>query len=666
MGASRTKNRRTSSIGRRGLIAAVTMVVLGNVAVGASAIGQTGGSAQGRNPSQAQLRLAFETRKLDGSGNNQVHRDWGQAGTNYRRIGRATFADGIAAMVDGPNVRLVSNRIFNDIGQNLFSENDVSQWGWTWGQFLDHDMGLRDETPGEKAPITFNSSDPLEAFTNDLGALSFSRTPAAPNTGVTSPRQEVNTLSSYLDASNVYGVTRDRLEWLRDGAVNGDLADNAASLMLPGGFLPTVAERNDPATAPPVDLMGRLRGEPNKARVAGDVRANENIALTTTHTLFAREHNRIVGLLPSSLSDARKFSVARRIVGAEVQFITYNEFLPAMGVKLPRYRGYNSSVNVAISNEFAVVGYRAHSMIHGQFDVAFADGAYTPAQLDAFRAEGIGVGEEAGNAALNIPLTVAFGNPDLLPAVGFDAFLPSLSAERQYRNDEQIDNSLRSVLFKIPKPGTTDPSACQQPVVDPACFSAVEDLGAIDIARGRDHGVPSYNDMRRAFGLSAKRTFTGITGEKTDQFPVDPLIDAAKPIDDLNILDFTELRDRNGKVIDPAADTVQEEAVAGDRRSTVAARLKAMYGSVDKIDAFVGMVSEPHVRGTEFGPLQLAMWTKQFAALRDGDRFFYATDDVLPIIERAFGVSFKHTLAEIITMNSGATVPANVFKVAAT
>ena len=41
------------------------------------------------------------------------------------------------------------------------------------------------------------------------------------------------------------------------------------------------------------------------------------------------------------------------------------------------------------------------------------------------------------------------------------------------------------------------------------------------------------------------------------------------------------------------------------------------------------MVSEKHVPGTEFGALQLAMWKKQFAALRDGDRFFYANDPVL-------------------------------------
>ena len=77
-----------------------------------------------------------------------------------------------------------------------------------------------------------------------------------------------------------------------------------------------------------------------------------------------------------------------------------------------------------------------------------------------------------------------------------------------------------------------------------------------------------------------------------------------------------------------------------------------LYGSVDKLDAFVGMVSERHVPGSEFGPLQRAIWTKQFAALRDGDRFFYERDRVLRAIQKRYGITYKHTLAELITANT--------------
>src|SRR5439155_14488508 len=120
-------------------------------------------------------------------------------------------------------------------------------------------------------------------------------------------------------------------------------------------------------------------------------------------------------------------------VGAEIEYITYTEFLPALGVRLPPYRGYNARVNPGLSNEFATVGYRAHSMVHGQFDVPFDNGTYSNDQLAALRKQGIAVGEENGETALTIPLTVAFGNPDLLPAVGLGTFLASLSVERQYR-----------------------------------------------------------------------------------------------------------------------------------------------------------------------------------------------------------------------------------------
>ena len=397
--------------------------------------------------------------------------------------------------------------------------------------------------------------------------------------------------------------------------------------------------------------------------VAGDVRANENIALTALHTLFAREHNRIVSLLPPYLSAEDRFQIARRVVGAEIEYITYTQFLPALGVQLAPYRGYDPTVNPGLSNEFAVVGYRAHSMIHGEFDTTVGATRYTDAELAAFAARGVVVERDGDQVTLTIPLAAAFGNPDLLQDLGLGPVFRSLS-ERQYKNDEQIDNALRSVLFQIPKPGIPDPTVCGAPVVNPDCFSGVSDLGAIDIARGRDHGMPSYNDLRRAYGLAPKASFVEITGEATQSFPADPLIDPQSPINDPNILDFTELRDAGGNIVDPGSQAAEEEVVVGTRRTTLAARLKALYGTVDRLDAFVGMVSERHVNGTEFGELQLAIWKKQFAAIRDGDRFFYQADPMLLVLNAAFGIDAHRTLAEIVKLNTGVTLQPNVFKFA--
>jgi Animal haem peroxidase len=612
-------------------------------------------------PSSAGIDSRIRT--LDGSANNVLHADWGQAGTPYLRVAPPHYADGLRTPVDGPATRYVSNRIFNDLAQNLFSENGVTQWGFTWGQFMDHTFGLRQEVGGENAPIGFSSKDPLEEFTNDLGAIPFARTPAAPGTGTSSPREQINTVSSYIDAWSVYGGTAERLEWLREGPLDGRLSNNGARLVLPGGYLPRRSSRGDAATAPEMALMGRLMATPERAMVAGDVRANENLALTATHTLFAREHNRIVEELPRLLPQELKFQVARRIVGAEQLYITYNEFLPALGVTLSPYRGYDPNANAALSNEFAVVGYRAHSMIHGELEPIAAAGTYSTAQLDAFRAQGIEIEEEEeGETVLVTPLNVAFGNPDLLPAIGLGPVLVGLGGEPQYKNDEQIDNQLRSVLFEVPVGG--NPECLDGPSL-PECFRGVLDLGAVDIERGRDHGMPSYNALRRAYGLARKPSFTAITGESTDRFPSnDPEISRAKPLDDPDILDFVELRDASGNSIPLGSEEADEDAVAGVRRTTLAARLRALYGDVDKLDAFVGMVSEQHVPGTEFGELQLAIWKKQFEALRDCDRFFYLNDPELRVIERLFGITYRRTLAEIIELNTGITVQEDVFKVA--
>src|SRR5439155_6095520 len=103
-------------------------------------------------------------------------------------------------------------------------------------------------------------------------------------------------------------------------------------------------------------------------------------------------------------------------------------------------------------------------------------------------------------------------------------------------------------------------------------------------------------------------------------------------------------------------------AVVGLRSSSLAARLKAIYGSVDNLDAFVGMVCEPHLPGSELGQLQNAIWKKQFVALRDGDRFFYANDDYLNnVVVGQYGIKYKFTLAQVIANNTDATVQPNAF-----
>ncbi len=606
--------------------------------------------------------IADEIRTLDGSGNNRDHPTWGQTNTEYLRVARTNYADGIAKPVGGPSTRYVSNRVFNDAAQNLFSENGVTQWGFVWGQFMDHTFGLREEAGGETANIPFSKTDPLESFTNTLGSIPFMRTPAAPGTGRgTKPRQQINTVSSYIDGFSVYGGTADRLEWLREGPVDGRLSNNGPKLLLDRGFLPRGGRpRRRRRQRPPMALMGRLEapGGAAKAFVAGDERANENIALVVdAHAVRARAQP---DRLAAPELGTRRAEVPDRPPGGRGGAAVHHlQRVPSR----PRreaapYQGYKDNVNASLGNEFAVVGYRAHSMIHGELESIGEAADYTAAQLAALEAQGVEVVAEGDEVEFVIPLNVAFGNPDLLKQVGLGAVLHGLGGEPQYKNDEQIDNQLRSVLFQIPVPGN---EGCLDGPTLPACFKGVVDLGAIDIERGRDHGMPLYNDLRRAFGLAPKTSFTSITGESTDRFPTnDPKI-TGNPINDPNILDFVKLFDVDGNPIELGSEAADGEAVVGVRRTTLAARLKAIYGDPNKLDAFVGMVSERHVHGSEFGELQLAMWKQQFQALRDGDRFFYLNDQVLPELRRLFGITYRRTLAQVIEDNTDLDVQDNVF-----
>ncbi|TCB96779.1 peroxidase [Micromonospora zingiberis] len=638
--------------------AVVAVVVAAGVSISAPA--QAGAGRSDR------ILGLWEVQSIDGSANNRANPTWGKIDTIYPRVGPAWYADGLNEIVDLPSERYVSNRIFNDMDQNLYSPHGVSQWGFVWGQFVDHSIAQRlgrrlVSPPGETRNIAFDNADPMESFRNDIGIIPFDRSRPADDTGITTPRDQINTVSSYLDAAAVYGNSHERLDWMREGRVDGDPRNNGAKLLMPGGYLPRRDTRGDASTAPNMVAGGQLFNTPEKAAVAGDQRANENPALLAIQTLFAREHNRIVGQLPNWLPEQDKFEIARTVVAAEKQYITYTQFLPSLGVDLPRYSGYKPGVDASVTNEFATVGYRAHSQIRGDFRLEAKVGRYSEQTLNRLRELDVEVTVEGNTVKLMIPMGEdAFFNPDLLELLQLGPMLQGVGLRPQTRNDELISNMLRSFPFFIPVPG--NPNCSDDPALPP-CLPGRNDLGAIDIARSRDHGMPSYNDMRAAYGLPRKSSFKAITGERTESFPADPKLTPGAEIDDLDSLDFTALYDVKGKRTTPAADN----AVRAERRTPLAARLKAVYGSVDRLDAFVGMIAEPNLPGRDFGELQLAMWRKEFTALRDGDRFHYANDPLLPLVRAAFKIDYRKSLGDIISLNTDiprSQLAPDVFRVA--
>ena len=604
----------------------------------------------------------FEFQSLDGKGNNLSNETLGQAGNIYRRVGDANYALGDAIDNSLPNARYVSNRIFNDLHVNLFSENNASHLVFVWGQFLDHTFGLA-QGGTEDASIKFDNLDPLEDFQSKYDI----RVNRSGSTMVNGQREQINTVSSFIDGWALYGGTEARLEWLREGPVDGDLSNNSAKLLLPNGYLPRADARGDHTTAPGMALMSRLRAQPETAIVAGDVRANENTGLTATHTLFAREHNRIVDLLPNSLNEESKFQIARKVVIAEQQYITFNEYLPSIGIELDAYQGYDPDVDPSLTNEFATVGYRAHSMVHGDFD--FDKGNLSDADIALLESQGALV----DGGQIEVPVNTQSGNPMVVEKVGLASVFEGLF-ETNYNNDVQIDNQLRSILFQMPIGGEFSDGP---PIEN--LFNAVVDLGAIDIQRGRDHGISFYNDLRKDYGLSRVKSFYDITGEDPEdikafvneqdlkdidgeKITAEDLIFDAKDLnlDDPSIIDFIAVLDGDGEVVaEPQeiakllADNEEVEGVTAIQRSTVAARLEAIYGDVDKVDAFTAMVAEKHLPNSEFGELQHAIWKEQFEDLRDGDRFFYLNDPDLAKIKTTFGIDYQHSFADIIANNTG-------------
>jgi hypothetical protein len=592
------------------------------------------GTAKARRPDPPILGV-WESRPLDGVGNNRANPEWASAMTIYPRVAPAAYVDGLSQEPPGPGPRYISNRIFNNLDVMIYSPRNISDWMAVWGQFVDHTIVVRQGRrqtgeDGEICDIAYDNDDPLEQFPNALGVVLMNRSIAAPDTGQTCPRDQVNQHSSYIGAQTVYGDDWTRLEWLREGPADGNPEHAGARLLMRGGYLPRRDSRGDPENAP--NMVFGAVNDPGHTAVAGDQRANENPMIMATQTLFAREHNRIVSLLPEAMPEEDKFQIARAVVIAEEQYITYNEFLPAVGLTLPPYTGYNPELDAGATNEFATIGYRGHAMIRGWLNVRTQASRYTEEAVDWLRQLDITVEFSGEEARLAIPMGfTTFFQPDLVEYVGVGPVLQGIGMHPGKNNDELMSNKIRSLT--APMSETTQ---------------AVNDLTAVDIARGRDHGLPSYNQVRIAYGLAPKTSFREITGEDSEDFPADPLLTPGREIDDPHSLDWVELHDINGNPTTPEADN----AVRGVRRTPLAARLKGIYGDVDKVDAFIGMICEPHLPGCELGELQAAIWRREFTTLRDGDRFWYESYPVLEIIRRAFGIDYRTTLGDVIARNT--------------
>ena len=556
---------------------------------------------------------ALEFRSIDGSNNNLADPNQGRANTPLVRIRDVianplpgfdynslapSYQDGIDSprgMTDPntppgvgtsvlPNPRDISNAVVSQGTLSIPNIKGASDWLWQWGQFIDHDFSLEEPTPTSDSML-IPINDPNDSlFNSAFPFIPFRRNDPAPGTGAGTgvPREQVNALTAYIDGSNVYGSDQARADFLRTG-IGGMLKTTLAGN---GEVLLPFNRSVDPfPNANPPLVPGGTTPDPNELFLAGDVRANEQVGLTAVHTLFVREHNRLAGEValwnnfdtlmndngfdPNDSADVDEFiyQTTRKAVGAQIQVITYDEFLPMLlgSGALPNYAGYDPNIDASLSNEFANAAYRVgHTLLSPEIQL-----------VDA-----------AGATQGSIALRDAFFDPNFAQNNGVESLLKGLAMQEAQDVDAKVIDEVRNFLFAEGNGGL--------------------DLPAVNIQRGRDHGLPSYNNARRGLGLAPYTSFSEITSDPN-----------------------------------------------------VAAALASQYASIEDVDLWLGAIAEDAVGDGLLGELLNAIVVDQFTRSRDGDRFFYLNDSMLLSLFPEIGDT---RLSDVILRNSSITsLQANAF-----
>jgi hypothetical protein len=367
-----------------------------------------------------------------------------------------------------------------------------------WGQFIAHDIDLTGGPAGSAMPlqpitIEIPKGDPFFDPTNTgTQKMTINRSVYDPTTGnsTANPRQQMTLVSSFLDGSMVYG------------------SDNATATAIrnsTGGLGLLKVSLKDGLELPPLNTFG-ISMENNAVHynasdlyLLGDVRGNENPALTALHTLFIREHNRKARELHTAnptWTDEELYQEARRWVIAVIQHITFDEYLPVtIGDAQNPYEGYNSSVNPAMYTEFSTGAFR-----------------YGHSEVEEWVWRLNSTGGEIPEGHLHLRDSY-YNSPHTIGQVGIEPLIRGMAGKPQNAVDVWFVDDLRNFLFGAPGSGGFD-------------------LAAINIQRGRDHGIPGFNELRSLYGLEPYTKWEEINPDPA----VWKLLQAAyKSIDDCDI-----------------------------------------------------------------------------------------------------------------------------------
>lgn len=416
-----------------------------------------------------------------------------------------------------PSARLVSNMLCRQ-GGNTPEPRGLAEMATFFGQFIDHTIVATTTNKAEPMPIKIPDGDPVAANFSK-SEMPFFRSVRVRVRTRDMTQTPSNVLPSAIDLASVYGPNKERCDALRQPF--GGLMKTSSDGMLPLNY---AGLNNAPRSGPEFFL-------------AGDHRANEHPMLTTLHTVFLREHNHIAWELARKFpkwNSEMLFQVARKINGAQMQKIVYEQWYPAVtGRRLGRYSGFSKNVDPTVSVSFSTAGFRVgHTMVGNRVNRAWK-----------------------GNqrmASLSLK-EMFFKSADKMKKDGLEVFLRGAMINRAQKIDVKVNDALRNFLF-----------------TGIGGEEGLHDLVALNIQRGRDHALPTYNALRVKLGFPKAVTFAQIT-----------------------------------------------------RNKNVRSALQNVYKSAGLVEMWPGLMAEDHAKGSSMGPTMLRLWRREFTRLRDGDSFFY-------------------------------------------
>ncbi|XP_053983818.1 peroxidasin-like isoform X1 [Hylaeus anthracinus] len=445
-----------------------------------------------------------------GKCNNGLHPTWGAALEAYVRFLPPEYVDGVSMpRTDLPSAREVSSKVHSG-GLDLKHPYLMALTA-LFGQFLIHDlahtpkMELPDGAKLKCCDVDYEHFHP-ECFPiradNTIGCMEYSRSAPHPGNSLQGcklgPRQQINQASSYLDLSPVYGSSEDIAKALRSGK---------------GGLLNT-QRKNLPMPSPKYESC-RSANKAFPCFLSGDSRVNENPGLTLMHVLFLREHNRVaaeLGQLNPHWDDERLYQEARRIVIAEMEHITYNEFLPVVlgETSLDKYqlrlahrgyfRGYDTRTDATLSNAVASAG-------------LFFIAALTPKTLDLVDSRSA---LKSGERSL---LSAFYAPQEFYEAGAIDRLISGATAGHSRK---PLPPGLNEILL-------------ERYFHDGKSNDIAVDYAAQVIQQGRDHGLSPYIRWRTFCDLPDISSFDDLRGSMAKD-TIERLRAVYKNVEDIDLV----------------------------------------------------------------------------------------------------------------------------------